>query len=366
MSCGPRLRARGLHRSAGSARRPPCFARRFPALFFDNLSSLLGILGVMLFVPFLALSIGAPITPAHAIAFGETVFGRVGPGIAFSLVFGNVWYSWMAFKLAGYENRDDVTALPYGINTPAGFVMAFSVVLPLCFKHAGEADPNTFALKVWAGACSANFIGGIFEVAGCWLGNPIRRNTSKAALYAPIASVGFVYLGLGPIIAVGAEPIIGMIPLALCFTGFFANGGKGIYGSGVALVIFAIGTALKWAGAGRYQGSVASQGQAVVQAWSSYAGKNVMLPGVALSGMAVRRARPRPRLAQVPARPGAHIRARRSRAPRTSHPPFPCPGRSLGRTWATLWRSSSRWRSSPSSRPWRTWRPPPRRATTTT
>lgn len=87
---GPTLR----HKSSANAPSLSLTATlRFPALFFDNLSSLLGILGVMLAVPFIALSIGATITPAHALAFGETVFGRVGPGIAFALAFGNIWYA---------------------------------------------------------------------------------------------------------------------------------------------------------------------------------------------------------------------------------------------------------------------------------
>ncbi|KAJ1616570.1 hypothetical protein T492DRAFT_1135656 [Pavlovales sp. CCMP2436] len=239
----------------------------FPALFFDNLSSLLGIFGSMTFAPFIPVFAGL-YSPSHAIAFSNIVFGRVCPGVAVSLAFGNIWYSWMAWKLAAYENRDDVTALPYGINTPAGYVMVFSIILPLCFKYQSLADPDEFAYKVWAGACSANFIGGVFEVSGFWLGNLVRRNTAKAALYAPIAAVGFVYLGLAPVIAVGSEPIIGILPLALCFTGFFANNGMGVYKFPAALLMFAIGTEL-----------------AVVDSWNNYAGKNTMLPGEALSGM---------------------------------------------------------------------------------
>mmetsp|Transcript_39246 Transcript_39246/g.90912 ORF Transcript_39246/g.90912 Transcript_39246/m.90912 type:complete len:586 (+) Transcript_39246:62-1819(+) len=256
----------------------------FPALFFDNLSSLLGIFGAMTFAPFIPAFAGL-YSPANAIAFSNIVFGRVCPGVAVALAFGNIWYAWMAWKLAGYENRDDVTALPYGINTPAGYVMVFSIILPLCFKYSSLTDPDEFAYKVWAGACSANFIGGVFEVSGFWLGNFVRRNTSKAALYAPIAAVGFVYLGLAPVIAVGSEPIIGILPLALCFTGFFANNGMGVYKFPAALLMFAIGTVLKWAGAGRYNGSRASQEQAVVSSWNDYAGKNTMLPGESLSGM---------------------------------------------------------------------------------
>jgi len=258
----------------------------FPALFFDNLSSLLGILFAMIFVPVLASIIlgDGRISGAHIGAFTDMIFGRMAPGIAIALAFGNVCYSWMAWKLAYYEDRDDVTALPYGINTPAGFVMAFQVMLPLCFAYADSA-PEEFALKVWQGACSANFVGGLFEISGFWLGNIIRDNSSKAALYAPIAAVGFVYLAYVPFVAVNSEPIIGILPFALAFTGFFANGGKGIYIRGISSVlVFGVGVILKWAGAGKYDGTQEQQVATIVDAFYSFAGKNSILPGVSLLG----------------------------------------------------------------------------------
>ena len=33
-----------------------------------------------------------------------------------------------------YHDRLDMTALPYGINTPAGFLTVYMVMLPICFK----------------------------------------------------------------------------------------------------------------------------------------------------------------------------------------------------------------------------------------
>ena len=47
----------------------------------------------------------------------DLVYGRILPGIAFSLIVGNIYYSWLAYRQGQLEGRDDLTALPYGINT---------------------------------------------------------------------------------------------------------------------------------------------------------------------------------------------------------------------------------------------------------
>eukprot|EP00968_Pinguiococcus_pyrenoidosus_P025145 scaffold5532_cov263-Pinguiococcus_pyrenoidosus.AAC.9 len=254
----------------------------FAALFFDNFASLFGILSTMAFT--IPLIVGVDADKAQKME--EIVFERIAPGAAFAIIFGNLYYAWMAGKLAGYEQRTDVTALPYGINTPASFIMAFSVMLPLAFRHADEEDPDEFAEKVWRGTASATFLTGLFECSGFWIGNFIRRHTVKAALYAPIAAVGFVYLALDPFINVGGEPIIGLVPLALAMTGFFANGGKGIYKSGAtAVLIFGIGTILKWLGAGKTNPTPENMADDVEDAWDTYAGENRLLPGESLRGL---------------------------------------------------------------------------------
>src|SRR5947208_17184256 len=48
----------------------------------------------------------------------ELLYGRVLPGAAVSLLVGNLFYAWQAHRLAARTGREDVCALPYGINTP--------------------------------------------------------------------------------------------------------------------------------------------------------------------------------------------------------------------------------------------------------
>ena len=157
-------------------------------LFFDNMSSLIAILGVMAFtVPALAIPFGSTDHGAHQAAFADIVWKMVCPGIAWSLAFGNLWYAWMAGKLAGHEGRTDVTALPYGINTPAGFVTAWNVMLPIGTSFLA-ANPNMgadeWATKTWQTGCACNFIGGCFEIAGALYDSERQRRPSKGPMGA--------------------------------------------------------------------------------------------------------------------------------------------------------------------------------------
>ena len=107
----------------------------FLMLFFDNFSSLIGILGGMISAPMIACQFDFTYFDYFA-AFKTMVFSQVCPGIGCALLFGNIWYMMMAAKLSTTTGRLDHTALPYGINTPAGFLTVYMVMLPVCFKCA--------------------------------------------------------------------------------------------------------------------------------------------------------------------------------------------------------------------------------------
>src|SRR5205823_5978216 len=61
----------------------------------------------------------------------DLLYGRVLPGVAVSLLVGNLFYAWQAHRLAARTGRTDVTALPYGINTPSVLAYVFLVMLPV-------------------------------------------------------------------------------------------------------------------------------------------------------------------------------------------------------------------------------------------
>ena len=95
------------------------------------------------------------------------VYGRVIPGAAISVLFGNFYYAHMANKLAQKENRSDVTALSYGISTPVMFIYLFGIMAPAL---ALTIDPDV----AWKIGMAATFLGGVVEVLGSFIGTYIR------------------------------------------------------------------------------------------------------------------------------------------------------------------------------------------------
>src|SRR4051794_17809641 len=76
------------------------------------------------------------LTPAEQAAKGqfgftpEFVLTRMIPGTALGVLFGDLVYTWMAFRLARRTGREDVTAMPLGLDTPSTFGVAFLVLMP--------------------------------------------------------------------------------------------------------------------------------------------------------------------------------------------------------------------------------------------
>ena len=61
----------------------------------------------------------------------DIIFKYILPGAAISIISGNIFYSIQARKLAMKTGRDDVTALPYGINTVSLFAYIFFIMAPV-------------------------------------------------------------------------------------------------------------------------------------------------------------------------------------------------------------------------------------------
>ena len=69
----------------------------------------------------------------------DVVFQRMFPGTALGVLIGNLIYTAMARRLAARSGRDDVTAMPLGLDAPTSIGMALLVLGPsfLAGKAAG-------------------------------------------------------------------------------------------------------------------------------------------------------------------------------------------------------------------------------------
>lgn len=143
---------------------------------------------------------------------GDLLFGRVLPGVALSLVVGNLYYGWQARKLAASTGRTDVTALPFGINTPSVFAYVYLVMLPAWLAADGLPDAER-AQIAWKAGLVACFLSGVIETLGAAIGPAIKRHAPRAALLAALSGIALTFISMDFALRIFRHPLVGLIGL---------------------------------------------------------------------------------------------------------------------------------------------------------
>jgi len=177
------------------------------------------------------------------------VTGTVLPGAAVSILVGNLFYSAQARRLMQRTGRTDVTALPYGINTPSLVAYALLIMAPVYRAHCGDgADPERAAEAArlaWRAGLFACLGSGLIELAGAFVGDWLRRVTPRAALLSALAGVAITFIAMGFVFQLFATPAIALVPtLLIVFT--YAGRLRLPLGLPGGLVAVALGVALAW------------------------------------------------------------------------------------------------------------------------
>ncbi|HSW45181.1 MAG TPA: NCS2 family permease [Phycisphaerae bacterium] len=163
---------------------------------------------------------------------------RILPGVAVSILIGNLFYAFQAHWVARREKRSDVTALPYGINTPSLLVYVFFVMMPV-YQSTGSAD---LAWRMGLVACLGS---GLIEFLGAFVAERIRRNTPRAALLSTLAGIAITFISMTFALQIWQRPLVAMVPMAIVLLVYFSRirFPLGLPGGFVAVLL---GTALAW------------------------------------------------------------------------------------------------------------------------
>ena len=105
----------------------------------------------------------------------ELVSTRIMPAVAISIFGGNMFYAWQAHRLAERSGRADVTAIPFGVNTPTIFAYVFLIMLPAYLR----THDSQLAWHLGVFAC---FVSGIVQTAGAFCTDWLRRHTPRCRL----------------------------------------------------------------------------------------------------------------------------------------------------------------------------------------
>jgi AGZA family xanthine/uracil permease-like MFS transporter len=167
----------------------------FLGLVVDNLS-VLGLLAAVL--------IGAYGVPA------DIVFGKMFPGTAFGVLVGDLAYTWLAVKLARRAGRTDVTAMPFGLDTPSTIGMALLVLGPAFTKfRAAGLDPTAAGLETWYLGMAATASMGLIKLLLSFAGRAVRRAIPMAGLLGSLAGIALTLIGFFPLVDLFQFPVVG-------------------------------------------------------------------------------------------------------------------------------------------------------------
>jgi adenine/guanine/hypoxanthine permease len=195
----------------------------FFGLFLDNLLQLLLIATL------------CPLVCGFSVEF---VSSRILPGAAVSILVGNLFYAWQARQLMKKTGRNDVTALPYGINTVSLIAFIFLIMGPI-YRETGRAD---LAWQAGLGAC---FFSALMEMAGALVGHKLRCWTPRAAMLSALAGIAITFISMGFVFQIFASPAIALIPMLLILI-FYASRTKLPLGIPAGMVAVLVGVALAW------------------------------------------------------------------------------------------------------------------------
>ena len=165
----------------------------FLGLALDNVTQLVILSGVL---------IGVFQFPADLVLY------QMVPGTALGVLVGDLAYTWLAIRLMRRTGRDDVTAMPFGIDTPTLFAMVFGVLGPV---KLATGDPRL----AWHVAIGTTIAIGLIKTVLAFGGDWTRRVVPRAALLGSIAGVAILLIAFLPFLKLLGDPLVGLTTLVV-------------------------------------------------------------------------------------------------------------------------------------------------------
>jgi AGZA family xanthine/uracil permease-like MFS transporter len=146
----------------------------------------------------------------------EFVLTRMIPGTAVGVMVGDLIYTVMAFRLAKRTGRNDVTAMPLGLDTPSTFGSVFLVIGPAYVAASGRGlDPDAAARHAWFLGIAMLLASGVFKLACATVSGLVRRVVPRAGLLGSLTAIALVIISFLPLLDIAAQPVAGFAALAI-------------------------------------------------------------------------------------------------------------------------------------------------------
>ena len=163
----------------------------FFGLMFDNITVLSFMAGIL---------IGAFQFPANI------VYGKMIPGTAFGVLFGDLVYTWMAFQLAKRSGRSNITAMPLGLDTPSTIGIAFVVLGPAFLDLKKTMPVEEAAMMTWYVGMAHHGNDRYIQADNVLLWTLGQKIVPQAGLLGSLAGIGCALIGFVPLVEIFELP----------------------------------------------------------------------------------------------------------------------------------------------------------------
>lgn len=204
----------------------------FFGLMLDNIA------GLVLLVSLLAGVFKFPVTFALAYMV---------PGTAIGVLVGDLLFFVLAFVYAKQTGKQNVTAMPLGLDTPSTFGMVFLVLGPAYAAALGVegATEQSAAMAAWKIGMCAIFITGVVKAVLAFFSDWLHRVFPRAGLLGSLAAIAVVLIAFSQMPELAKNPIVGFASFAVVLATLIARQGLPFKIPG-ALGAVLVGTALAY------------------------------------------------------------------------------------------------------------------------
>ena len=147
------------------------------------------------------------------------------PGTAIGVLVGDLLFFAMALRVARRTGRNDITAMPLGLDTPSTFGMVFFVLGPafLTAKFEQGLSEQAAASYAWHIGICCIVISGVFKLL-CACGSQWVRNlVPRAGLLGSLTAIALVLICFLPLLDILQYPVVGLAALAVILTTLVAK-----------------------------------------------------------------------------------------------------------------------------------------------
>ncbi len=158
----------------------------------------------------------------------EFVFRQMIPGTALGVVIGDLVYTWLAFRLARRTGRNDITAMPLGLDTPSTIAVGALILVP-ALRYGMDSkqfgfDHRQAMFFAWHVGAVLLVIVGVCKSLVAPLGSAVRRWVPRAGLLGSLAGIAIALIALVPLWHhIAPLPLVGMVTLVIILVTLVAH-----------------------------------------------------------------------------------------------------------------------------------------------